>query len=520
MKFIPVMLDKSHVSEKAGIRLRSSGNLIFISKITENGLFDRCSDYAAREGMRVLRIGNFPVDGMNETDLIEIIRKASGKLKFLLAHGPERELKSVEAKDIIEVTVKRPRDGKFKLSISGNPGSVHVTKIEEDSPFEDTALRIGDVLLGADTIDFSKMKASQIREFLKETTGPVTFIARSNPSYSSATYSSTMARFKVGGRIFEIDPAIIDGFSDRALSARSRLKRYSTSSAIRLDGNSKRFSYVIDWMRKGRVQIPPNILKREFLDDLVMYGFTRVDPATVQIESAENRKTFNVKNVKDTMTRQQEHTKELEEVEKEMSDEINFGKFASTLASAAFAETITGDDDYINLSAIGKSAWKYNLKPGEAMGLDEGKLGKMFETYMAAYDMRIQHVKGWIISVKERGHYSITEIKKNRQRQDARLRGLETRVYELREEIRFRKFAAAVAREAFSRMITADRNQYIDLTDVALTAKANFLEPGDSSGDSEEKLGEMFESYLVSYGLYVDDLNQWKVRLDFLKDEG
>lgn len=476
-------------------------------------MFDRCSDYAAREGMRVLRIGNVSVDGMYETDLTELIKRASGRLKFLLAYGSERELRSVEAKDIIEVTVKKPRDGKFKLSIAGDPGNVCVTKIGEDSPFEDTALRIGDILLGADTIDFSNMKASQIREFLKEATGSITFIARTN-----SPASSRMAQFKIGNQVFEIDPDIIDDFSDRALSARSRLKRYSTSKAIRLDGDPKRFPYVIDWMRKGRVQLPHGISKRDFLDDLEGYGFTRIDSATIET-GRENGTTLNVKDVKATMSKQQERIKELEELEKEMSDEINFGKFAATLASAAFAEMITGDDDYINLSAIGKSAWKYNLRPSEATGLDEGKLAKVFEQYMAAYDMRIQHVRGWAISVEERGDYSITEVKKNKKRQDDRLRSLETQLTELREEIRFRKFSAAVAREAFSQMITTERNEYIDLTDVALAAKDDFLEPGDSCGDSEEKLGEMFESYLVSYGLYVADTKQWKLRLDFLKDD-
>lgn len=479
-------------------------------------MFDRCSDYAASEGMRVLRIANIPVDGMHEDDLIEIINKASGKLKFLLAYGSERELRSVEAKDIIEVTVKKPRDGKFKLSIAGFPGNVCVTKIAENSPFEETALRIGDVLLGADTIDFSNMQASEIREFLRQVSGSVSFIVQTN----STGHSSSMAKFKVGSQVFEIDPDIIDSFSERVLPSRSCLKRYSTSKTVRLDGDPNRFHHMIEWMRKGRVQLPNNISKRDFLADLVAYGFTanRIESDTIET-GLEKAKTFNVKDVKNTMSKQQDRIKELEELEKEMNDEINYGRFASTLASAAFAEMITGDDDYINLAAIGKSAWKYNLKPNEATSLDEGRLAKVFETYVAAYDMRIQNVRGWTISVEEKGDYSITDVKKNKQRQDERLRSLEAQLVDIREEIRFRKFSAVVAREAFSQMITVEPNEYIDLTDVALAAKDDFLDSSDSCGDSEEKLGEMFESYLVSYGLYVVDTNQWKVRLDFLKDE-
>jgi hypothetical protein len=512
MKFLLVMLAKSHPSEKAGVRLRSSGNFIYIKRITEDGLFDRCSGYVAREGMRVLRIANIPVDGMHEDNLLEIINRASGKLKFLLAYGSEKELRTVKAKDIIEITVKKPKDGKFKLSIAGFPGNVCVTKIAQGSPFEDTALRIGDTLLGADTIDFANMQASHIREFLREASGFVTFIARSN----EATVPS-MAAFRVENQVFEIDPQIIDSFPERVLPSRSCLKRYSTSKPVRLDGDPNRFHYIIEWMRKGRIRLPASISRPDFLADLEVYGFQRIDSETIEAGS-KLVQAFNVKHVKSTMSKQQEHIKELEELEKEMSDEVNYGRFASTLASAAFAEMITGDDDTINLSSIGKSSWKYNLRPNQAVNLEEGKLAKVFASYMAAYDMNIQHVRGWTVSVEERGDYSITDVKKNKQKLDHRLRNLEAQLVELREEIRFRKFSTVVAREAFSQMITVERQEYIDLTDVALAAKDDYLETGDFSGDSEEKLGAMFESYLVSYGLYVVDINKWKVRLDFVKD--
>ncbi len=72
---------------------------------------------------------------------------------------------------------------------------------------------------------------------------------------------------------------------------------------------------------------------------------------------------------------------------------------------------------------------------------------------------------------------------------------MEVQLTEIREDIRFRKFSATLAREAFSQMIEVESHDYIDLSDVALTAKGDYLEPEDMAGDNEQKLGEMFVSY-------------------------
>jgi len=86
-------------------------------------------------------------------------------------------------------------------------------------------------------------------------------------------------RYNVGGRIFEVSRDIVNRHPTTIL-ARTAFENRS-SDPIFIDGNSERFSCVLDYLRTGRAILPSNVPRAAFLQDLNFYGFRDIDPNNV-----------------------------------------------------------------------------------------------------------------------------------------------------------------------------------------------------------------------------------------------
>ena len=89
--------------------------------------------------------------------------------------------------------------------------------------------------------------------------------------------------FNVGGRIFVVYRLLLDAFPSTIL-ARSASEEWFGNNAdkpIFIDRDSDRFQYCLDYMRDGRVGLPPTESKAALLAELTYYGFENVDPTAI-----------------------------------------------------------------------------------------------------------------------------------------------------------------------------------------------------------------------------------------------
>ena len=84
----------------------------------------------------------------------------------------------------------------------------------------------------------------------------------------------------MGGRIYEVRRSLLDMYPNTILarSASDEWKNEADSQPIFLDRDSERFRYCLDYMRDGKVVLPPTESREAFIQELEYFGFDAVDP--------------------------------------------------------------------------------------------------------------------------------------------------------------------------------------------------------------------------------------------------
>lgn len=95
--------------------------------------------------------------------------------------------------------------------------------------------------------------------------------------------SERTVSFNVGGQIFVLAQSTLDAFPSTML-ARSASKEWRGDDAdkpIFISSDSGRFRYCLDYMRVGKVWLPPTESKDALLSDLTYFGFENIDPTAI-----------------------------------------------------------------------------------------------------------------------------------------------------------------------------------------------------------------------------------------------
>ena len=136
---------------------------------------------------------------------------------------------------------------------------------------------------------------------------------------SSSSSSSRIVRFNVGGTRYDVSRSLLEQHPDTMLARmvsttwlqqQEEEQTPETTKKQRLDDDNKtdddgkadddgvrkndgalfierngeRFQYCLDYMRDGgEVELPPTVSRNGFLQDLVYYGFERIDPSKITV---------------------------------------------------------------------------------------------------------------------------------------------------------------------------------------------------------------------------------------------
>ncbi len=131
-------------------------------------------------------------------------------------------------------------------------------------------------------------------------------------------------RYNVEGRVFQISHELVQRHPTTKLAIMAKQQQqqqqqWNNSDGIFLDGNSDRFSYVLDYVRTGQVMLPATISKAALLQDLHFYGFEHIPPDAVISYSASGEGSTTVKEATTTNVSADHY---YEEALKTIDDEI------------------------------------------------------------------------------------------------------------------------------------------------------------------------------------------------------
>jgi hypothetical protein len=92
---------------------------------------------------------------------------------------------------------------------------------------------------------------------------------------TSSGKKTTIIRFNVGGKLYEVSRSLIEQQNDTMLA---RLvseiweQKGSGNEAVFIERDSERFAYVLDYLRDGQVYLPATISKEALMMDMDYYG--------------------------------------------------------------------------------------------------------------------------------------------------------------------------------------------------------------------------------------------------------
>ncbi|KAL7556391.1 hypothetical protein ACA910_010864 [Epithemia clementina (nom. ined.)] len=100
---------------------------------------------------------------------------------------------------------------------------------------------------------------------------------------------SETVRFNVGGTVFEVAQSLLDQFPTTMLArmaSETWHQKTTQHEPIFIERDSKRFRYVLDYMRDGKVMMPYGVATLESMEaEFAYYGFDRVSSDAIHISS-------------------------------------------------------------------------------------------------------------------------------------------------------------------------------------------------------------------------------------------
>lgn len=104
-------------------------------------------------------------------------------------------------------------------------------------------------------------------------------------SKSTAAYSSETVMFDVGGKIYKVSHSLLEQHSETVLAKLVDDKWLADSDKgkpVFIDRNEIAFEYVLDYLRYGSVELPPNIMMSTVTRELDYYGIDIVEDTIKQ----------------------------------------------------------------------------------------------------------------------------------------------------------------------------------------------------------------------------------------------
>jgi hypothetical protein len=85
--------------------------------------------------------------------------------------------------------------------------------------------------------------------------------------------SQTIVKFNIGGTRYEVSQSLLQSYPNTMLAkcAKEQLHK-DPNEEIFIDQNGIRFQYVLDYLRDGKVSLPPTVTKASLISDLQFYG--------------------------------------------------------------------------------------------------------------------------------------------------------------------------------------------------------------------------------------------------------
>jgi hypothetical protein len=89
--------------------------------------------------------------------------------------------------------------------------------------------------------------------------------------------SQTIIKFNIGGIRYEVSQSLLQSYPDTMLAKCAAEQWHKDPNAETfIDRNGLRFQYVLDYLRDGKVYLPPTVAKASLISDLQYYGVENI----------------------------------------------------------------------------------------------------------------------------------------------------------------------------------------------------------------------------------------------------
>jgi hypothetical protein len=98
--------------------------------------------------------------------------------------------------------------------------------------------------------------------------------------------SQNIIKFNIGGTRYEVSQSLLQSYPDTMLAKNAEEQWHKDpNEEIFIDRNGFRFQFVLDYLRDGKVSLPPTITKASLISDLQYFGVDNIQEDTMDESS-------------------------------------------------------------------------------------------------------------------------------------------------------------------------------------------------------------------------------------------